>query len=138
MTPPVTPPDWDLPNPPQLPVPHWEPPVPPWSVPMATCRVQDGAQDVLVVAALQDNLHIPLQQPRLREEFGFSRERLRHLRVSLALEGGTLRDRGHSEDTQGLGWAPKPQGEAGKPPWEEAAPIPQLRGCLGAGIGEFV
>lgn len=54
-------------------------------------RVQDGSQDDLVGAALQDNLDVPLQQPRLGEELGLGGKRLRGLRaVGFTLEGGTL------------------------------------------------
>lgn len=57
-------------------------------------RVQDGPQDDLVGAALQDDLDVPLQQPRLCEELGLGSKRLRGLcAVGFPLEGGTLRRR---------------------------------------------
>lgn len=54
-------------------------------------RVQDGSQDDLVGAALQDDLDVPLQQPRLGEELGLGGKRLRALRaVGFPLESGAL------------------------------------------------
>lgn len=54
-------------------------------------RVQDGSQDDLVGAALQDDLDVPLQQPRLGEELGLGGKWFRALRaVGFPLEGGTL------------------------------------------------
>lgn len=53
--------------------------------------MQDGSQDDLVGAALQDDLDVPLQQPRLGEELGLGGKRLRALRaIGFPLEGGTL------------------------------------------------
>lgn len=53
--------------------------------------MQDGSQDDLVGAALQDDLDVPLQQPRLGEELGLGGKRLWALRaVGFPLEGGTL------------------------------------------------
>lgn len=60
-------------------------------------RVEDGTQDDLVGAALQDDLHVPLEQTRLREELGLGSEGLWRLRaVRLALERRTL-ERGYIE-----------------------------------------
>jgi len=54
-------------------------------------RVQDGAQDDLVGAALHDDLHVPLQQAGLCEELGLRGEGLGGLHaVRLALERGAL------------------------------------------------
>lgn len=54
-------------------------------------RVQDGSQDDLVGAALQDYLDVPLQQSRLGEELGLGSKRLWGLRaVGFPLEGRTL------------------------------------------------
>jgi hypothetical protein len=60
-------------------------------------RVEDGTQDDLVGAALQDDLHVPLEQTRLREELGLGSEGLWRLRaVRLTLERRTL-ERGYIE-----------------------------------------
>lgn len=59
--------------------------------------MEDGTQDDLVGAALQDDLHVPLEQTRLREELGLGSEGLWRLRaVRLALERRTL-ERGYIE-----------------------------------------
>lgn len=90
--------------------------------------MQDGAQDVLVVAALQDYLHVPLQQPGLCEELGFGSKRLRDLRsIRLPLERGALQQRG-TQSGHGLG--PKNlSGEVGNLPGEEGCTVPSCSGC---------
>lgn len=61
-------------------------------LPDSVCyRVEDGAQDDLVRAALQNDLHVPLQEPRFGEEFGFCCKRLGCFRpICFPLERRTL------------------------------------------------
>lgn len=55
--------------------------------------MEDGSQDDLVGAALQDDLNISLQKTGLCEEFGLGCERLRCLyAICFPLECGTLED----------------------------------------------
>lgn len=64
-----------------------------WVSASASYGVKDGAQDDLVGAALQDDLHVPLQKTRLGEEFGLCCERLWWLcTICFPLECRTLQE----------------------------------------------
>ncbi len=47
--------------------------------------MNDATNKVIIVDGLQNNLHIPLKEPRFREKFGFLSERLRCQWVWLTL-----------------------------------------------------